>query len=117
MPPKSIIRFLSKILLHNDWECWEWTAYKNQDGYPRFHFCGRDYYAHRASYELFVGPIPEGMTIDHLCGNTVCVNPTHLEPVTREENLYRRWRSYHAALEREEYVSEPHEYEHSFGSF
>ena len=45
--------------------------------------------AHRWSYEHHVGPIPEGLTVDHLCRNTSCVNPEHMEVVTREENAYR----------------------------
>ena len=46
--------------------------------------------AHRFSYETFVGPIPEGLQIDHLCSTRRCVNPDHLEPVTQQENLRRR---------------------------
>jgi hypothetical protein len=45
--------------------------------------------AHRFAYELLVGPIPEGLVIDHLCRNRRCVNPAHLEPVTAEENWRR----------------------------
>ena len=45
--------------------------------------------AHRFAYELLIGPIPSGLTIDHLCRNTGCVNPAHMEPVTRAENARR----------------------------
>jgi hypothetical protein len=70
--------------------CWIWTAYKNKKGYGK---TGRktstERYAHRFMYETFVGPIPAGLHIDHLCKNPSCVNPKHLEPVTPRENLIR----------------------------
>lgn len=51
---------------------------------------GKNVLSHRYSYEMHVGKIPEGLTIDHLCNNTKCVNPEHLEVVTRKENTRRR---------------------------
>lgn len=54
---------------------------------------GRTEQAHRWGYEHHVGPIPEGLTLDHLCENTWCVNPEHLEPVTQQENHARHMRS------------------------
>jgi hypothetical protein len=69
--------------------CWEWTGAK-QDAYGLFKpKDGLVCRAHRASYEHYVGPIPFGYHIDHLCRNTMCVNPEHLEAVTAQEN-YRR---------------------------
>ncbi len=50
---------------------------------------GRKVYVHRFSYELHIGPIPEGLVIDHLCRTPACVNPDHLEPVTNAENVRR----------------------------
>lgn len=69
--------------------CWLWTGTKHNEGYGRVSFRGTKAFAHRTSYERFVGPIPEGLTIDHLCRNKSCVNPAHLEAVTRKENAFR----------------------------
>jgi HNH endonuclease len=68
--------------------CWEWTGGMIR-GYGAFYFEGRKVYAHRWAYEHLVGPIGDGLVLDHLCRNKVCVNPDHVEPVTNEENLRR----------------------------
>lgn len=69
--------------------CWLWTAYVDEDDYGRFWIGGRTVPAHRFAYEFCVGEIPDGLTLDHLCRVTFCVNPTHLEPVTSYENTMR----------------------------
>jgi hypothetical protein len=71
--------------------CWEWTASHNEArrGYGQAKFRGRVRQAHLIAYELLIGPIPEGLQLDHLCRNTACVNPVHLEPVTQRENILR----------------------------
>lgn len=70
--------------------CWVWTKNKDSDGYGRFPLNdGTTTSAHRAAYETWVGEIPAGLTIDHLCRNRACFNPDHLEPVTVKENILR----------------------------
>lgn len=85
-------RLLAKVCINEATGCWEWTAARTR-GYAvmraRINGARRMWYAHRVSYELFVGPIPEGLQIDHLCRNRRCINPEHLEPVTARENLLR----------------------------
>jgi hypothetical protein len=72
--------------------CWIWTGTKG-NGYGYFWDGRRNAQAHRFSYEMHVGPIPAGLTLDHLCRNPSCVNPAHLEPVTLAVNLARSDRS------------------------
>lgn len=69
--------------------CWVWqlSVSARGTGYP---LLGGGGYAHRAAWEAYRGEIPEGLELDHLCRNSRCVNPYHLEPVTRDENLRRR---------------------------
>lgn len=69
--------------------CWNWGGTVMKNGYGYLHVSGKNVRAHRWSYEHHVGPIPDGLVIDHLCRNKLCVNPEHLEPVTPGENVRR----------------------------
>lgn len=72
--------------------CWNWIACTDKDGYGVVLWQGHPKRAHRVVYELLVGLIGEGLTIDHLCENKRCVNPDHMEPIPWREN-YARWSS------------------------
>ena len=101
-----VMRFCQKVQLGP--ACWEWTAAK-QFGYGQIRWGDRLTHAHRVSYELFVGPIPGGHQIDHLCRNRGCVNPEHLEPVTQAENI-RRGEGASARNARKTHCPKGHEY-------
>lgn len=88
-------RFMASVQVDADQSgCWLWTRRLHPTGYGYFSTRRPDgkwgpRRAHRVSYELFVGPIPDGLTIDHLCGVRHCVNPQHLNAVTQRENTLR----------------------------
>lgn len=69
--------------------CWDWTGALNGKGYSSVGFSGKTWLGHRVSYTVAVSKIPDGLTIDHLCRNKRCVNPEHLEVVSRAENSRR----------------------------
>ena len=69
--------------------CWIWTGSLNDKGYGVFWVGSKHMKAHRFSFELLVGQIPNGTEPDHLCHNRACVRPSHLEPVTHRENCVR----------------------------
>lgn len=70
--------------------CWLWTGGDNGVGHGKFRYQGKkNCLAHRVAYSLLVRPIPDGLTIDHLCRVPACVNPRHLEVVTLRENVLR----------------------------
>jgi hypothetical protein len=77
--------------------CWEWTAGLNERGYGQFRIGPVKRKAHRVAYELLVSSIPDGLELDHLCRVRSCVNPDHLEPVTRAENNRRSFATIQAA--------------------
>lgn len=88
--PPAIERFWEQVQPEPNTGCWLWTGcLAHENGYARFSVFGRQLQVHRWAYEYFVGPIPEGLHLDHLCRVRSCVNPAHLEPVTNRENALR----------------------------
>lgn len=88
MVTDPVQRFWSKV--NKTESCWEWIASKASGGYGMFAINhDKLVRAHVFAYQTMVGEIPEGLVLDHLCRNRICVNPAHLEPVTRRENVLR----------------------------
>jgi hypothetical protein len=81
-------RFWAKV--NKTDSCWEWTAAQFPGGYGSFFIEKKSHVAHRVSYEMFFGPIPEGMEIDHTCHSRGCVNPGHLRLATHKQNSENR---------------------------
>lgn len=86
--PKILRRFFEKVS-QNGTSCWTWKSVLNREGYGRFWLNDHYQYAHRVSFAMFNNGIPDGLSVDHLCGNRKCVNPAHLEGLSIEENRER----------------------------
>lgn len=82
------MRIMSYVNLEKD-GCWTKEGWNSGNGYGKISVNGTAQMAHRAMYEALVGPIPEGLVLDHLCRNRACCNPDHLEPVTIQINTHR----------------------------
>lgn len=92
---RSTLKDVWSRFVASDEGCWPWHGPVGGSGYGTMRFERKKHQAHRLIYELLIGPIPDGLDIDHLCSNKLCVNPDHLEPVTRSVNIQR-------AIDREE---------------
>lgn len=84
---KVFNRFMAKVQKPNDNGCWLWTACKNELGYGDFGVGGKNLKAHRVSYQLFVGEIPDGLFILHSCDTPSCVSPFHLRTGNNQDNV------------------------------
>ena len=82
-----LVRFWAHIVIEG--ECWRWSGSTDRGGYGQFQVRDKNWKAHRWSYQHFIGPLADDLQIDHLCRNRACVNPSHLEQVTQQENLSR----------------------------
>ena len=79
--------FWSRVDKSTSSPCWAWAGSRYPRGYGRFHIGQRAFRAHRVAYEISNGPIPDGLLIDHICHNRLCVNPEHLRLATNKQNL------------------------------
>jgi hypothetical protein len=97
--PNTVADFWANVEIGKPDECWRWKL-RLTKGYGRGNLDGRTSVAHRIAYELAIGPIPEGLTIDHMCHSAecklgeacphrACCNPAHLEPATALDNARR----------------------------
>lgn len=90
----AIERWAAKVDFRGAGGCWVWTASLTANGYGYFAPDHGPAYkgtriAHRFAFEHFIGPVRDGLVLDHLCRNRACVNPDHLDPVSQRENLMR----------------------------
>jgi hypothetical protein len=93
-PPRPVMERIMRMVVKSEAGCWEYAAHSRKGNSYRqvnVYVDGKQVlrYAHRVAYEHFVGEIPDGLQLDHVCRNRVCVNPAHLEPVTASENRRR----------------------------
>lgn len=97
------LRHIKSFILHTDGSgnCWIWQSTVEKSGYGRIKVNTKNVLAHRFAYELFIGDIPDGLVLDHLCRNRKCVNPAHLEPITQKQNCIRGNTGLHNAIRTE----------------
>ena len=89
-----IQRFFNKVDISTEGMCWIWRGSLTTRGYGQFYFDNKLVTAHRWIYEQLIAPVPVELVVDHLCFDKRCVRPSHLEPVTQQENAERWYKAY-----------------------
>lgn len=108
-------RALRRLIPDPETGCWNWTG-STDKGYGRINVNGKPVGVHRVMYEVHYGQIPENLSIDHLCRNTRCANPDHLEAVTLAENTKRQLEAVGHHNEKKTHCPQGHPYdEHNTG--
>jgi hypothetical protein len=92
MKPNTFEAIYARISACDETGCWQWTGRKDGSGYGRASYQGAEQLVHRIMWNRFRGAIPDGMVLDHLCGNKMCANPEHLEMVSYAENSRRNFK-------------------------
>lgn len=86
---KLISEMMALVKIDQKSNCWKWKGFIEKNGYGKLSVKGKRQWAHIYFYNIFVGDVPDGLELDHVCRNHGCVNPAHLEPVTHKENMRR----------------------------
>lgn len=93
MTPTEFVKFMHSVTVNGRGDCWTWVGKCHRHKYGLTRQDGESAWVHRLSYRHFIGPIPKGLVIDHICENKACVNPAHLKAITLSANgLLYHWR-------------------------
>jgi hypothetical protein len=110
-------RFRSKYIIADGKDgCYLWQAPLDKDGYGSFYFKKKNRRAHRVAYFMAVGPIPNGMFVDHICRHRNCVKPSHLRLVTPRENALDNSQSISALNARKTHCKSGHLFDKKYGN-